>query len=327
MQPFRRQLLFMLDSSCVNALRNKRILITGAAGSIGSALFARLKNDSCTVAGLDIIPGVDFRADIRNELEMVRIFDEFRPQVVFHAAALKDVPEAEALPFEAISTNVFGTLNLGVAAQQFSVEKVVLLSTDKAVYPASIMGASKRVCELIFAAFGSHPTQFVTVRLGNVRDTQRSVLPKFRSQIEAGGPVTVTHRGMERFFITVDQAVTALIHAAAYGKAREILLPPMGTPVSILKMAQDLIGHRREITIQFTGMRPGEKLTEALWDREHEVPAGSRAGLTVYELKPRPVWDAVQKLRDALQAQNTGDLLRVLRRLLPEYKCAIAANA
>ena len=271
---------------CIN---NKVVLVTGGGGSIGSELCRQIaRNNPKQLIIVDIYennayeiqqellrnhPELDLVvliASVRNTRRINKIFETYKPQVVYHAAAHKHVPLMEVSPNEAIKNNVFGTLKTAKAADANGVERFVLISTDKAVNPTNIMGATKRICEMIVQMFNCHSkTEFVAVRFGNVLGSNGSVIPLFKKQIEEGGPVKVTHPDIIRYFMTIPEAVTLVIHASAYAKGGEIFVLDMGEPVKILDLAKNLIRLSgfipdKDIKIEFTGLRPGEKLYEEL---------------------------------------------------------------
>ena len=268
---------------------NKVILVTGGGGSIGSELCRQIAAHSPKqLIILDIYennaydieqelkhdyPGlnlVTLIASVRNTERMDSIFAKYRPDIVYHAAAHKHVPLMEDSPNEAIKNNVFGTYKTAVAADKYGTKRFVLISTDKAVNPTNIMGASKRICEMILQTFNKRSnTEFVAVRFGNVLGSNGSVIPLFRKQIEAGGPVTVTHPDIIRYFMTIEEAVSLVLQAGAYAKGGEIFILDMGQPVKIMDLARNLIrlsGYKpdEDIEIKITGLRPGEKLYEEM---------------------------------------------------------------
>lgn len=267
----------------------KVIMVTGGGGSIGSELCRQIASHSPRqIIIVDIyennayeiqqelirkFPQLDLVvliASVRNTNRMEQIFATYRPDIVYHAAAHKHVPLMETSPNEAIKNNVFGTYKTAQAADRYGVEKFVLISTDKAVNPTNIMGASKRICEMVIQMMNHcSKTNFVAVRFGNVLGSNGSVIPLFKKQIEEGGPVTVTDPDIIRYFMTIPEAVSLVLQAGAYAKGGEIFVLDMGEPMKILDLAQNLIklsGYRvgEDIEIRFTGLRPGEKMYEEL---------------------------------------------------------------
>jgi len=274
-------------------LKGKDVLITGAAGSIGSELARQVSKFSPHSLHLldyeesnlfslmqnlqNESPHLNCRAlvaDVRNVEKMKYLMGYIRPQVIFHAAAYKHVPLMETFPEEGVATNIFGTLSVYQAAMNAGVEKVVLISTDKAVRPISVMGQTKKVAEMLTQTFnGEGKTQFVAVRFGNVLRSRGSVIPTFEKQLRDGGPLTVTDSRMTRFFMTAPEAVLLVMEAGAIGKGGEIFVLDMGEPVKIVDLAKELIRlsgfeHEKDIKIEFTGVRPGEKLFEEVLTAE-----------------------------------------------------------
>lgn len=273
----------------IGYIEGKTVLVTGGGGSIGSELCRQLaahnpkrliivdiyENNAYDIQQelkskfpkLDLVVLI---ASVRNEERIDQIFDEYRPDIVYHAAAHKHVPLMEDSPGEAIKNNVFGTYKTAKAADKYGVKKFVLVSTDKAVNPTNIMGASKRMCEMVVQMMNEQSeTDFVAVRFGNVLGSNGSVIPLFKKQIMAGGPVTVTDPNIIRYFMTIPEAVSLILQAGAYAKGGEIFVLDMGEPVKILDLAENLIklsGFRvgEDIEIVFTGLRPGEKMYEEL---------------------------------------------------------------
>ena len=275
--------------SIMGYVRNKTILVTGGGGSIGSELCRQIvshkpkkliifdiyENNAYDIqqellrehpeANIETLIG-----SVRNTGRVESIFAQYKPDIVYHAAAHKHVPLMEDSPNEAIKNNVFGTLNVAMMADKYGVEKFVLISTDKAVNPTNIMGASKRMCEMILQAYNEKSkTEYVAVRFGNVLGSNGSVIPLFKKQIEAGGPVTVTHHDIIRYFMTIPEAVSLVLQAGAYAHGGEIFILDMGEPVKIDDLAKNLIrlsGYTLgvDMNIEYTGLRPGEKLYEEL---------------------------------------------------------------
>lgn len=268
-------------------IKNKTVMVTGGGGSIGSELCRQIaKYEPRKLIIVDIYennayeiqqelvrkrPELDLDvmiASVRDEEKMDSLFEIYKPEIVFHAAAHKHVPLMEYSPCEAIKNNVFGTLNVANIADKYKVEKFVLISTDKAVNPTNIMGATKRCCEMIIQNINKKSeTEFVAVRFGNVLGSNGSVVPLFKKQIAEGGPVTVTHREVTRFFMTIPEAVSLVLQASAMAQGGEIFVLDMGEPVKIVDLAENLIklsGYEPyvDIPIKFTGLRPGEKLYE-----------------------------------------------------------------
>lgn len=284
----RDQIKVDLDS-IMDYVEGKVIMVTGGGGSIGSELCRQLsaKNTKQLII-VDIYENNAYNiqqelkkkypdlnlvvliASVRNTARMNYIFKTYHPQIVYHTAAHKHVPLMEDSPNEAIKNNVLGTWKTVQAASLYGVEKFVLISTDKAVNPTNIMGASKRICEMIIQTYNNRSnTDFVAVRFGNVLGSNGSVIPLFKKQIEAGGPVTVTHPDIIRYFMTIPEAVSLVLQAGAYAQGGEIFVLDMGEPVKILDLAENLIrlsGYKpnEDIMIEFTGLRPGEKLYEEL---------------------------------------------------------------
>jgi FlaA1/EpsC-like NDP-sugar epimerase len=287
----RRDHVRVNDEKVGQALEGKRVLVTGAGGSIGSELsrqIARRNPAELVLLGhgensifeillelqsnypsLKLIPII---ADIRNAQRLDSVFETHQPQIVFHAAAHKHVPLMEANHVEAITNTVVGTRNLVQAAIDHNIERFVLISTDKAVRPSSIYGATKRLAEMIVLdAARRHQRPFTVVRFGNVLGSRGSIIPIFKNQIASGGPITITHPDMVRFFMTIPEAVYLVLQASSMQSGGEVFVLNMGEPIRILDLAEDLIKlsglePNKDIEITFTGIRPGEKLAEELWD-------------------------------------------------------------
>jgi FlaA1/EpsC-like NDP-sugar epimerase len=323
------------------------VLITGAGGSIGSELcrqIARLAPTRLILLGhgensiFDILhelrvdfPDVSFVpviADVRDRKRIAAVFGAHKPHAVFHAAAHKHVPLMEENVIEAITNNVFGTLNVVDAALEAGCEHFVFISTDKAVRPTSVMGATKRVAELIVQrAAMKHERNFVSVRFGNVLGSRGSVVPTFLRQIRAGGPVTVTHPEMQRYFMTIPEAVQLVLQAGALGRGGEVFLLDMGEPIRIVDIATDLIRLSgltvgTDIEIKFTGMRPGEKLYEEMFfsaenvlTTDHPKVLRARNGIL-----PQGVMRRIEAMVAAAEAEHPDEELKqLLRNLVPDF--------
>lgn len=329
-------------------IEGKTVLVTGGAGSIGSEICRQvLSFGAKKLIIFDIHENGLF--DIQNELKekydksrfliklgsirdrnrVNEIFDEFRPQVVFHAAAHKHVPMMEFNPSEAVKNNVFGTINVAQAAILYKAEKFILISTDKAVNPANIMGATKRIAEMTIQLFNRmSETDLAAVRFGNVLGSSGSVVPFFKKQIEKGGPVTVTHPEMRRYFMTIPEAVQLVLEAGAMAKGGEIFVLDMGKPVLIYDLACDLIrlsGYEpeKDIKIEFTGLRPGEKLFEEISLAEEDVV--KTPNNKIYICKPveyneRELSELIKQLEDRINKGDEQGMFSCVSRLVPTFK-------
>jgi len=275
-------------------IKGKRILVTGGAGSIGSEIVRQLVNfNASTVTVFDNAEASMFHleqeisrsnpnshikyviGDVRDKYRLEEVFDSFKPNIVFHAAAYKHVPMMEANPVEAIKTNVLGTMNVSNISYMNEVEKFVMVSTDKAVNPTNVMGATKRIAELYTQFLETKSaTKFIVTRFGNVLGSEGSVIPTFVKQIERGGPVSVTHKEVIRYFMTIPEACQLVLQASVLGNGGEVFLFDMGEPVSINDLAKNLIKHfKSNAEIEYIGLRPGEKLyEELLCDGENMIP-------------------------------------------------------
>ena len=278
-------------------------------------------------------------ADVKNRAKLRQVFETYRPSVVFHAAAYKHVPLIEANPVEAVRNNTLATRTIAEVAVEFGVERFVLISTDKAVNAKTVMGQSKAVCEWIVEAFGARPnvrTRFVAVRFGNVLGSSGSVIPIFRRQIANGGPVTVTHPEMTRYFMTIPEAVQLVVQAGAIGGQGQVFVLDMGEPVRILDLAHQMIRlsgkePERDIAIEIVGARPGEKLHEELWTATEEVlPSEHPAILRVSRHGIDEAW-LDGELRELERLVSEGDTLELVGRLAavvrePQLRSAVEAG-
>lgn len=337
-----------LDADAIETyIKDRCVIVTGAGGSIGSemcrqiarfhpsrlALVEQAENNLFEIerelrarfAGIEITP---FVCDIADAARVNTIFERVRPSAVFHAAAHKHVPMMELNPGEAIKNNVRGTRIVADACARHGVEKMVMISTDKAVNPSSIMGCTKRVAEMYVQELSDRSdTQFVTVRFGNVLGSSGSVIPIFKAQIAAGGPVTVTHPDMKRYFMTIPEAAQLVLQAGAMGNGGEIFLLDMGTPVRIVDLARDLItlsGLRpdEDIEVVFTGVRPGEKLLEELSIEGEDVSRTSHPKIGIWKRRPDDfdrVCRGIEDLMAIADRATLGEIRERLRRLVPEY--------
>lgn len=330
-------------------LHLKTVLVTGAAGSIGSELvkqmlpFAPKKLILLDQAESPLFEldrelrdelGVDFHevviGDIRNEARMRNVYSHFKPNLVFHAAAYKHVPLMEENPSEALLTNIKGTKVLADLAVEHGVERFIMISTDKAVNPTNVMGASKRVAERYVQSLGKaqHTTRFITTRFGNVLGSHGSAIPLFIKQIERGGPVTVTHPEITRYFMTIPEACQLVLEAATFGRTGEIVLFDMGKSVKIVDLVKKMIKLYgltldKDIKIEFTGLRPGEKLYEELLlpDEIQKTTYNERILIAEVEAAPfEQVGSEINDLISCFDQQNNIDIVSRMKSLVPEYK-------
>ena len=332
--------------SILGYVQGKRILVTGAGGSIGSELARQIASHRPSrLILLDIYensvydvqqelitayPELDLVvliASVRNTNRMNWIFEHYKPEIVYHAAAHKHVPLMEASPNEAVKNNVFGTFKTAQAAAMNGTRRFVMISTDKAVNPTNIMGASKRICEMIIQTFNRHyDTEFVAVRFGNVLGSNGSVIPLFKKQIAAGGPVTVTDPNIIRYFMTIPEAVSLVLQAGAFAKGGEIFVLDMGKPVKILDLAKNLIrlsGYRvdEDIKIEFTGLRPGEKLYEELLMAEEGMKETSNKLIHIgkpIEINEEEFFVQLKHLKDASVSEDQ-DIREMVQQIVPTY--------
>ncbi len=330
-----------------NQLSGKKILITGAAGSIGSELVRQiLKFHPAKVIMVDSAesPLYDLEmemqelhattitepviGDIRNRERMENVFRTFQPQIVFHAAAYKHVPIMENNPSEAILTNVLGTKVVANLAHEYGAAKFVMISTDKAVNPTSIMGATKRIAEIFIQSLNKHSeTKFITTRFGNVLGSTGSVIPRFNKQIEARQPITITHPEITRFFMTIPEACQLVLEAGAMGKGGEIYVFDMGKSVKIVDLARKMIllsglEIGKDIQLVYTGLRPGEKLYEELLATEENTIHTHHEKILIAKVKEydfNEVKLSVKELIELFEAQNNNAIVSKMKEMVPEY--------
>ena len=333
-------------NSILGYVQGQKVLVTGGGGSIGSELCRQIaSHQPAQLIILDIYensvydvqqelqmqyPELDLVvlvASVRNTNRMNRIFEEYKPDIVYHAAAHKHVPLMEVSPNEAVKNNVFGTWKTAQAAAMNGAKRFVMISTDKAVNPTNIMGASKRICEMIIQIFNKHyDTEFVAVRFGNVLGSNGSVIPLFKKQILAGGPVTVTHPDIIRYFMTIPEAVSLVLQAGAYAKGGEIFVLDMGKPVKILELAKNLIrlsGYRvdEDIKIEFTGLRPGEKLFEELLMEEEGLKETANKLIHIgkpIEMDETEFFVQLKELKEASKNES-NDIRSIVQNIVPTY--------
>jgi FlaA1/EpsC-like NDP-sugar epimerase len=336
-----------LDESGIREkIENKVVAVTGAAGSIGSELcrqIARFQPAAivaydCAETALFYIdremkesfPGLQFHpeiGDIRNVQRLAEVFEKYRPSILYHAAAYKHVPMMEAHVFEAVENNVIGTRNVAIAAAESGIADFVMISSDKAVRPTSVMGATKRVAELVIHALQEARTKYVSVRFGNVLGSNGSVIPLFKQQIAARKPVTVTHPEMRRYFMTIPEAAQLVIQASTMGKGGEIFVLDMGQPVRILDLANNLIllsGLRpdEDIKIVFSGVRPGEKLFEELAHLDEEMLPTFHQKIKIFAQHSPPAEETlkrVEKLQELCAKRQFSTILLELKDLVTDY--------
>ncbi len=327
-------------------IKGKVIMVTGGGGSIGSELCRQIATygprrliifDVYENNAYDIqnelrhrFPELDLMTligSVRDEKRVQNVLSEFRPDVIYHAAAHKHVPLMEESPCEAVKNNVFGTLNMVRAADQFGVKRFIMISTDKAVNPTNVMGATKRICEMIVQTYArKSKTEFAAVRFGNVLGSNGSVIPLFRKQIEAGGPVTVTHPDIIRYFMTIPEAVSLVLEAGVKAKGGEIFVLDMGHPIKILTLAENLIRLTglvpyKDINIKFTGLRPGEKLYEEMLMKEEGLT--ETANKLIYIGKPIVIDEAelFRKLDELkICMMSDCDIRKMIHDIVPTYK-------
>ncbi len=329
-------------------LSNKVILVTGAAGSIGSEMVRQILHfnpkkiillDQAESPLYDMelelgddpnhVPYEIVIGDIRNKERMENLFKTFRPNYVFHAAAYKHVPMMENNPSESIFTNVLGTKVIADLAVQYNIERFVMVSTDKAVNPTNVMGASKRIAEIYIQSLSTTAnTKFITTRFGNVLGSNGSVIPRFRKQIESGEPITITHPDITRFFMTIPEACQLVLEAGTSGEGGEIYIFDMGESVKILDLAKKMIKLSgltldKDIKITYTGLRPGEKLYEELLANEENTIATHHNQIMIAKVKKydfQEVDAKINQLISSFNAQNNFQIVAQMKALVPEFK-------
>ncbi len=336
------------SAEVLDYVRGKTVLVTGGGGSIGSELCRQIAaHQPKQLVIIDIYensvyeiqqelirkyPDLDMVvliASVRNTKRINSVFEQYRPDVVYHAAAHKHVPLMEDSPNEAIKNNVFGTYKTAQAADRYGAEKFVLISTDKAVNPTNVMGASKRICEMVVQMMNQKSkTNFVAVRFGNVLGSNGSVIPLFKKQIAEGGPVTVTHPDIIRYFMTIPEAVSLVLQAGAYAKGGEIFVLDMGEPVKILDLARNLIKlsglkEGEDIEIKFTGLRPGEKMYEELLMDEEGLKQTANKRIFIgrpIEFDVKLFEKQLEKLKADAESE-TADIRKDVKEIVPTYQC------
>ena len=327
-------------------VKDKTILVTGAAGSIGSGIVKQLSNfQPKKVILLDQAesnlyeleqelkynhPEFNFSivvGDICNEKRMTRLFDYFQPEYVFHAAAYKHVPLMEDNPSEAIYTNVYGTKNIVDLSVKYNVKKFVFVSTDKAVNPTNVMGASKRIAEILIQTQINSTTRFITTRFGNVLGSNGSVIPLFKKQIEQGGPITITDERITRYFMTIPEACQLVLEACSMGNGSEIYVFDMGESVKIIDLAKKMIKLsgleiNKDIEIKVTGLRPGEKLYEELLASDENTKPTHHPKILIAEVRKndKNITNKINQLIQLYFDQNNIEIVKLMKEIVPEYK-------
>ena len=327
-------------------VKDKTILVTGAAGSIGSGIVKQLSNfQPKKVILLDQAesnlyeleqelkynhPEFNFSivvGDICNEKRMTRLFDYFQPDYVFHAAAYKHVPLMEDNPSEAIYTNVYGTKNIVDLSVKYNVKKLVFVSTDKAVNPPNVMGASKRIAEILIQTQINSTTRFITTRFGNVLGSNGSVIPLFKKQIEQGGPITITDERITRYFMTIPEACQLVLEACSMGNGSEIYVFDMGESVKIIDLAKKMIKLsgleiNKDIEIKVTGLRPGEKLYEELLASDENTKPTHHPKILIAEVRKndKNITNKINQLIQLYFDQNNIEIVKLMKEIVPEYK-------
>ena len=338
-------------------LSNKTVLVTGGGGSIGSELCKQIAKanpkkliivDNYENSTYDIQQELFFvyKKDLNLEVEIASVQDEdrieeifqrYKPNIIFHAAAYKHVPLMEDAPGQAINNNIFGTYNVVMASHRHQAERFVLISTDEAVNPTSVMGASKRFCEMIIQSMkGKSSTEYVAVRFGNVLGSNGSVIPLFKKQIDMGGPVTITDKRIVRYFMTTREAVQLVLQAGSMANSSEIYVLDMGDAVKIIDLAENLIrlsGHipYKDIDIIETGLRPGEKLYEEMLMNDENLVATVNQKIFIEGQKEEILIEDIEKkldiLSQALKRESAYEIKKALKQVVPTYKDPEEVNA
>lgn len=333
-------------------LQGKTILVTGGAGSIGSEIarqLTRFNTKQLILVDQAETPCFYLEQELRNKMSngnfkiiigdvtredvMTRIFETYRPEIVFHAAAYKHVPIMELHPREAVRVNLGGTKNIADLSIKYKAEKFVMISTDKAVNPTNVMGATKKLCEILVHTYSKREdlkTQFITTRFGNVLGSNGSVIPLFNKQIQEGGPVTITHPDITRYFMTIPEACQLVLEAGFIGNGGCIYVFDMGEPVKVLDVAKNLIrlsGFEpdKDIKIKFTGLRPGEKLYEELFSDGEDLLPTHHPKISIAKVEnniPSDVLDRIDHLLKRLYKMPEQELLNEMKELVPGYKSA-----
>jgi len=348
-----REAIQLNNSSIINDVKGKRICITGAAGSIGSELVRQVASygperiiliDQAEsplyeiereVKGRFNVRIIPYLADITNKHRIAGIFEDNKPEIIYHAAAYKHVPLMEGNPSEAIHCNILGTKNLADLAVQYRVRKFVMISTDKAVNPTNVMGCSKRIAEVYVQSLneklhdeGNFSTAFVTTRFGNVLGSNGSVIPLFKKQIEVGGPVTVTHPEVTRFFMTIPEACQLVLEAGTMGKGGEIFIFDMGKPVKIIDLARKMIllsglQPGKDIEIIFSGLREGEKLYEELLNKSEDTIPTHHEKILIGKVEPYSYEEInryIELFFDLVNDKNELKMVALMKELIPEFR-------
>jgi len=340
-----RNPIYLNADKIASDLENQIILVTGAAGSIGSGIVKQLASylpklvillDQAESDLYDLEQELHYNnptfnfsvviGDISNFKRMERLYDFYKPNYVFHAAAYKHVPLMEDNPSEAINTNVLGTKNLVDLSLRYEVTKFVMVSTDKAVNPTNVMGASKRIAEIYVQSTNNTKTKFITTRFGNVLGSNGSVIPLFKKQIEQGGPITITDKRVTRFFMTIPEACQLVLEAGSIGQGGEIFVFDMGESVKIIDLARKMIKlsgleEGRDIEIKITGLRPGEKLYEELLAEEENTIPTHHPKILIAKVRKADenIYDKISQLINLYDSQNNDNIVKLMKEIVPEF--------